>query len=157
MLNQTNKKGSYLVYFLLFILPLLIPTAMFSTMALFEGLSFVEVFTATAKQCAAKRQNLLVCGTIGLFPILLLLGLLWIYQKVGGDKETKKLMAWSGLFSIILVLLWVNWEVWPHFLPGRPYPGFPHGLESIVGPFLFAPVMMFVTIGAVWILCRVKK
>ena len=104
---------------------------------MFEGLSLVEVFTATAKQCSGKRQNLLVCGTIGLFPILLLLGAIWIYEKAGGDKETRKLMAWSGLFSIILVLLWVNWEVWPHFLPGRPYPGFPHGLESVVGPFFF--------------------
>jgi hypothetical protein len=133
-----------------FAVPLLIPPVVFAICALAEGLSAAETLTALGEQFLTKRQNLLMCGTIGLFPVLLLLGCLWIHRRVDGNTRTRREMGWSGLIAIALVLIWVNVEFWPLFFPGRTDPGFPHGLEFLVGPALFAPIAMLFGIGVVW-------
>jgi len=136
------------------LLPLLIPPLVFSICAIAAGLSPDETLSATLEQFKAERQNLLICGAIGLFPVLLLLGALWIYRRAGGSAQTRLAMARVGLITIILVLIWVNFQFWPLFLPSRTYPGFPHGLELIIGPIFFAPAAMLAGMVVVWLFYR---
>jgi uncharacterized membrane-anchored protein len=63
-------------------------------------------------------------------------------------------MGWSGLVAILVVLVWINLQFWPLFLPERTYPGFPHGLGFIIGPVFFAPVLMALVMGGVWLVLR---
>ncbi len=147
---------SRLVY-LCMLLPLIIPTAIFSLCALTEGLSLAEMFIAVFKQITTKRLNLLICGAVGLVPILLLLLVLWVYRRAGGSDHNKYWMAWGGLFPVILVLTWVNFQFWPLFLPNMTYPGFPHGLELIIGPVIFAPISMLPGIGIGWWIGRKRS
>ncbi|NNE09207.1 MAG: hypothetical protein HKN20_11655, partial [Gemmatimonadetes bacterium] len=44
-----------------------------------------------------------------------------------------------------------NFDFWPAFLPSRVYPGFPHGLEFIIGPGVFAPIGMLLGVLTVWV------
>lgn len=141
-------------YLCLVALPLLIPPAVFAACALAAGLSPAETWTATVEQVTADQSSLLMCGLAGLFPVVLLLGGLWAYRKGGGSDRTRRAMGWSGLVSIALVLTWVNLQFWPLFLPERTYPGFPHGLEFIIGPGFFAPVLMLIGMGATWWIWR---
>ena len=129
-------------FYLSLFLPLLIPPVVFAICALAEGMSTTEMWFALTEQYTAERTNLLVCGLLGLFPILLLLLGLWIYRRSRGTNGVISLMGWCGLIPILLVLVWVNFEYWPSFLPSRTYPGFPHGLEFILGPGFFAPIGM---------------
>ena len=144
-------------FYFSFLLPLLIPLAVFSICALAEGLSFVETLIAASEQVTSGRQNLLICGMVGLFPVLLLLIGLWIHRRLGGNEQTRNVMAWSGLIPILCVLIWVNVQFWPLFLPSRTYPGFPHGLEFIIGPIFFAPVAMLFGMSAAWLIQRLEK
>ena len=62
----------------------------------------------------------------------------------GGDPRGRWLgiAGWSGLTPSLLLLVWANAEAWPLYLPGRAFPGFPHGLELIIVPLFFVPVAM---------------
>lgn len=137
-------------------LPLLLPTAIFTLCALAAGLSPAETWMATLEQLAAPRQNLLVCGALGLFPVALLFSVLWLHRRFGGAEKTRLGMAWSGLAAILVVLTWANRQFWPHFLPSRTYPGFPHGLELVLGPLLFAPITMILGLLTAWLIGRRK-
>lgn len=139
------------------LLPVLIPAAVFALCALLKGLSLPETTTALLQQFKAERQNLLVCGLIGLFPVGLLHGCLWIHRWKKGAATVERAMAIGGLVAILLVLLWVNFQFWPLFLPDRVYPGFPHGLEFIIGPGIFAPVAMIIGMAIGWIATRTKQ
>ena len=132
------------------LLPLIIPTAVFSVCAIAEGLSLAEMLMAVFGQITTKRLNLLICGALGLIPILFLLAAMWIYRCAGGSNRTRYWMAWCGLIPVISVLTLVNIQFWPLFLPNMTYPGFPHGLELIIGPVIFAPISMLPGIGIGW-------
>ncbi len=132
------------------LLPLLIPPVIFSLCALAKGMPAAETLAAVVEQYSARRTNLLLCGLAGLFPIVLLFAVMWLHSRFGGSRETRNVMAWTGLLSVVLVLVWVNLQFWPIFLPHRVYPGFPHGLEFIIGPGLFAPVALLIGMGLGW-------
>jgi uncharacterized membrane-anchored protein len=105
-------------------------------------------------QYAADRQNLLISAIPGLIPVLLLLAVLWAYRRYGKSERIRRAMGWVGLLAILLVLVWVNLQFWPLFFPSRTSPGFPHGLEFIIGPIFFAPVLMALAMGSVWLALR---
>jgi len=64
------------------------------------------------------------------------------WRGVGGSRQ----VAVAGSLAIIALLLWANASFWPLFLPGRSYPGWPHGLEMVIVPLFFAPVGMLVAV-----------
>ncbi len=136
------------------ILPLLIPPTVFTFCALAKGMPLAETLSAMIEQYMTRRQNLLICGAVGFFPVLLLFAGLWLHRRAGGDANTRRIMAWSGLVPVVLILVWVNLQFWPLFLPKRVYPGFPHGLEFVIGPGLFAPIGMLVGVGLGWWVAR---
>lgn len=139
------------------VLPVLMPPVVFVVCALFEGLPVSEAMAALIEQFTAERQNLLVCGLIGLFPVGLLHGCLWLHRWRKGTVSVQKGMSTGGLVGILLVLIWVNFQFWPTFLPERVYPGFPHGLEFIIGPVFFAPVAMGIGMAVGWATSRTKS
>lgn len=155
-LHQFQESMSRSFYACL-LLPLIIPTVIFSGCALAAGLSPAETGAAVLDQFAAKRLNLVVSGLPGFFPILLLVGVLAAYRRYGKSQRTRALMGWGGLLAILTVLVWVNLQFWPLFFPGRTSPGFPHGLEFIIGPVFFAPVFMALTMGGIWLAVRMNR
>ncbi len=125
-------------FFLIF--ALVVPSFIYVICALSAGFDAQGAAVALAAQFQSKRQNMLFSTALNVFPVLLLIGLLWLYKKLTGRIEALQSMGWFGFLPIALVLIWTNLEVWPLFLPGRSYPGFPHGLEMIIGPGVFAPI-----------------
>ncbi|NNE10219.1 MAG: hypothetical protein HKN20_16790, partial [Gemmatimonadetes bacterium] len=124
------------------IILLLIPPVVFAIVALSKGMAAGAIPGLIVEQYQARRQNLFVCGAISVAPLLALLVVGWIYARFRGAAQTRHLMMWGGLIPIVLVQIRVNFDFWPAFLPSRVYPGFPHGLEFIIGPGVFAPIGM---------------
>lgn len=139
------------------LLPFSVPTVVFTICALASGLSVTETASALAEQLATRRQNLAICGGLGIFPSLLLLGGLWLHRRFGGEERARRAMAWGGLAAILGVLAWVNFQFWPLFLPERTYPGFPHGLEFVIGPLFFAPVAALFGVAIGWAAQKGKR
>ncbi len=129
-----------------------IPPFIFLWAALAAGLGIGESLAAMVAQYTAERQNLLVCSAIGLFPLALLAVGLWIGKRLA--PEAQQAMALTGLLPILAVLVWVNRDFWPLFLPSRTYPGFPHGLGFVIGPLIFAPIGMLVGLLLGWWVAR---
>lgn len=145
------------LFYICLLSPLIIPPVVFSICALEAGLSFSDTLTAVFEQYTVRRQNLLTTGLPGFFPILLLLGGLWLHRRSGGTQTTRIWMGWGGLIPIMAVIFWVNFQFWPLFLPARTYPGFPHGMEFIIGPGFFAPVGMLLGMLLGWWLARDRR
>lgn len=123
---------------------LLIPPLVFCLAGLGEGMGIGEVVTACVEQFFAERQNLGVAAGLGLFPISLTALLLWIGRRIRRGWGSNLNVAVAALIPVLLVLAWANSEFWPIFLPDRVYPGFPHGLELVLGPLFYAPVAMLI-------------
>lgn len=139
-------------FLLLAVLVLLIPPLTSLLVALGSEMAPAESVSALFELYREKRQNLLVVGALGLFPLMLLSLALWLHRRFGGDAALQPWLVASGATPILLVLIWANFEFWPDFLPGRIYPGFPHGLELAIGPVIFAPVAMIVGLLMGWLL-----
>ncbi len=135
-----NNKSA--VALLLVFTVVVIPPLVFIFVALLESMSFADTLFALSEQYISRRQNLLVCGLLGLFPLALMGCTLWAHRRFGGDQSFRPALLMGGFIPIILILLWANIEYWPDFLPSRVYPGFPHGLELMLAPIFFAPVGM---------------
>lgn len=133
---------------------LAIPPTVFLWAALSAGLGIGESVSALAAQYTAPRQNLLVCGAVGLFPLALLAVALWIIRRWAPASKIRPVLALGGLVPLLAVLVWVNLDFWPHFLPSRTYPGFPHGLGFIIGPAFFAPPAMLIGMLLAWLASR---
>ena len=91
---------------------------------------------------ASGRPNLLTSGLLAQIPMVVFLGALALLQKRDPDGRWLSIAAWAGLAPSLALLVWANVEVWPLFLPGRTFPGFPHGIELIIVPLFFVPVAM---------------
>lgn len=135
-------------------LPMLIPPVVFMIVAFAEDMSRPETISALINQFSEPKNNLLMIGLLGLFPVLLLFVFLWVYRRVSKNDQSIIAMAWGGLIPIVAVLVWVNLQFWPIYLPSRVYPGFPHGLEFLIGPGLFAPVGMALGVLISWVVLR---
>jgi hypothetical protein len=127
-----------------------IPPVVFFIVALGSGLDVGAAVEALVAQYREPRQNLFVVAIPGLFPLLLLAIGLWIARRIDAARGRRPALALFGLAPILAVLVWVNFQFWPLFLPERTYPGFPHGLEFVIGPGLFAPVGMVVGLVVGW-------
>jgi len=123
---------------------LLIPPLVFCFAGLGKGMDFGQVTTACVEQFFTPRQNLGVAAGLGLFPVLLTGLLLWIGRRFGWRWSSDNNVAVAALMPVLLVLAWANYEFWPIFLPDRVYPGFPHGLELVLGPLFYAPAAMLI-------------
>ncbi len=118
----------------------LVPFLVFLAAGLGHGMSPVAAFGALADQCTQPRLNPLITALSGWIPVMVLLLALRITRRAGPAASSA--MARGGLVAIVAVLVWANLEFWPEFLPSRVYPGFPHGLELVMGPVIVAPVGM---------------
>ncbi|MDY7095679.1 MAG: hypothetical protein SX243_22110 [Acidobacteriota bacterium] len=136
---------------------LLIPPAVFLAVALGEGMGLGGAGAALVAQYTASQLNLLVCGALGLVPVLLVLLILWVHRKVAPGSLARPALALGGLLPILLILVWANWDYWPRFLPSRTYPGFPHGLGLVIAPFFFAPIGGVVGMVVGWLVTRVQR
>ena len=76
------------------------------------------------------------------FSLAILALAIWVHGRGGGDTAMRPRLVAGGSIPIIAVLFWANAEFWTDFLPSRVYPGFPHGLELVLGPGLYAPIGM---------------
>lgn len=124
---------------------LAVPPAVFLFCALTGGMPVGTAITALVEQYQVSRNNLLMCGILGLFPVLLLAVAAWGMSRLAGPVRAG-LLTFGGMTGIVLILVWVNFQFWPSFLPDRVNPGWPHGLEFVIGPLFFAPVAMLVGI-----------
>ena len=122
---------------------MLIPPTVFCVSGAVAGLPIDETLRACAEQYVARRQNLLIVSVLGLLPIAVLAIGLWAYSRWRSAARLPE-FAFAGLLPILVVLTWANLEFWPDFLPDRVYPGFPHGLELVLGPLFYAPVAMLI-------------
>lgn len=122
-------------------LTLAIPPLVFAATGLGEGMGIGATVTAMIEQYTVHRQNLFLVALPSLAPIGLLVLITWLIGRRSGVQATRPL-AIGGLLGILAVTVWINTLFWPLFLPARTYPGFPHGLEFIIGPALYAPAAM---------------
>ncbi|HSG48385.1 MAG TPA: hypothetical protein VLA43_11270, partial [Longimicrobiales bacterium] len=146
--GATSRRGGRAFVVVALAAPLLVPVAVFMAVALASGMGVGGAIRALLEQSSGRRQNPVTVGILGLAPVGVLLAGLWAAGKRGLGPDRRRGAAWGGLAAILLVLVWVNAQFWGLFLPDRVYPGFPHGLELVIGPLFFAPVALVV--GAVF-------
>ncbi len=131
----------------------LLPALIFAICLLLDGHSAAESMRLLLAQMQAERRNPLVVGLPAVVPFALLAIVLLIYRRWRGPQGSKMVAAF-GVLAIVLLLIWANAIFWPLFLPGRSYPGWPHGLEMVIVPIFFAPVGMLVAVAIAMILQR---
>ena len=136
------------------LLLLLIPPGVFLASGLGAGMGMHGVFDALVDQYAAERTNLAVISVLGAAPLLLLLLALGIRRLVRKSWDDTAIYAVGGALPVLAVSLIVNLQYWPKYLPERTFLGFPHGLEFIIGPGVFAPIGMVIGVAVVWIARR---
>lgn len=129
--------------------PLLIPPVVYLVAALASGLGPTASLDALVEQSLGGRPSPLATGILGLFPALLLLGGVLLARKLRPEARWIRAAGWGGLGALLIILAWANFEAWPLFLPGRSPPGFPHGIELVIGPVVFGPIAILV--GAVFL------
>ena len=131
---------------------IILPPLLFLGSALFEGMGFEGGGTALAEQYIAERSNLIVITLLGLAPILLIIFLLGIRRAIRKTWDGSGTYALAGALPVVAVTVFVHLEYWPSYLPARQFLGFPHGLEFVIGPLIFAPVGILLGFLVAWIL-----
>jgi len=116
----------------------LLPLLVFAGCLLVEGYGVADTLAAVVAQYGSERRNLFMVGVPALAPMLLLAMILAVYRRRRGGSHSYLLLL-GGVLPVILVLFYANLGFWPLFLPGRDYPGWPHGLEMLIAPLFFAP------------------
>ena len=140
--NVTTGGRASTVLGLAVVSALVTPALVFLLVGIVEGMSAGELLNALRAQYVSGKQNLLVLGLVGCLPLVLLALVVWILGRIKRISTSRRRFSIGGALAILLVLLWVNFEYWPTFLPHRTYAGFPHGLEFVIGPLIFAPIAM---------------
>ena len=124
---------------------LIIPPLIFLACLLMADFSLSPAWNAVVDQYGQTRQNPFLISVLGYLPVLLLaLVVALIRWRKGHSIATY--MATTGGLAITFILVWTNFEFWPNFLPGKTYPGFPHGLEIVIGSIFFAPAAMILAL-----------
>lgn len=121
--------------------PFLIPPITYAAVALGSGMGPADTAAALVAQLGG-RPNLIAPAVLALLPLLIHIGLLLLLRRRDPEGRWLPRAAWMGLLPALLLLLWANATVWPLHLPGRPFPGFPHGLELVIVPLFFMPVAL---------------
>lgn len=127
--------------------PFIVAVAVFGAVGLSSEMGVGGTWTALVEQSLARRHNPLLAGALGLVPVLFLLGILALGPRWLPAVGWGPAAGWSGLAAVALVLGWAHAQFWPLFLPDRVYPGFPHGLELIIAPLVFAPLAAALGVG----------
>ena len=128
----------------------LIPPLVLAACSLRAGFDVSETISTLTHQYQTDRRNLALVGIPSIVPFGLLAAVLAFYRRWRGAQGSLAL-AFGGGVPILLALTWAHASVWPLFLPGRTFPGWPHGLELVIAPLFFAPVAMtfgLVAVGA---------
>lgn len=123
--------------------PLAIPFAAYTLVALGSGLGIGEATRAMWAQLSG-RPSLLTSGLLALIPMVVFLGAMALLQKRDPEGRWLGIAGWIALTPSLALLVWANLEVWPFFLPGRTFPGFPHGIELVIVPLFFVPATLVV-------------
>lgn len=131
-----------------------LPPLLFMGSALFEGMGFGGGSTALAEQYIVKRSNLIVITLLGLVPLLLIMLLLGIRRAIRKTWDGSGTYALAASLPVVAVTIFVHLEYWPSYLPARQFLGFPHGLEFVIGPLIFAPAGILIGFVVAWILRR---
>lgn len=131
---------------------IVLPPLLFMAAALFRGMGFEGGTTALAEQYAAERSNLVVITLLGLVPVLLIILLLGIRRAIRKTWDGSGTYALAGALPVVAVTIFVHLEYWPSYLPARQFLGFPHGLEFVIGPLIFAPVGVLLGFVVAWFL-----
>lgn len=134
------------------VLLLIIPALVFIVSGLIRGMDASTVSSALGEQYTADKTNLFVVSLLGLLPLLLTALLLGVRKLVRKTWDGSAAYAWGGVVPAVAVALFVNMEYWPKYLPARQFLGFPHGLEFVMGPFVFAPIGVLLGFLFVWFL-----
>ena len=133
---------------------LIIPCLVFVSAGLCRGMDLATILSALQDQYRADKNNLFVVSLLGLLPLLLIVFSLGVRKLVRKTWEGSSAYAWGGAIPVLGVALFVNLEFWPRYLPARQFLGFPHGLEFVIGPFVFAPIGVVLGFVFVWFLRR---
>lgn len=145
--ETSHAPSSLPVFFLIGLCLLLIPPVVFGVVGLAKGMGLVGTAGAVVAQYGVRRLNLFTTAILSFLPLVVLAIVVWIIGRFTSMKASRRSLAMGGGVAILLVMIWVNFEFWPTFLPDRVAPGFPHGLEFVIGPIYFAPVAMLVGVG----------
>lgn len=120
----------------------MVPTVVFLVTGIASGMGASGSWSAFLEQASGGRPNPLITGVVGLFPLLVIGVVLLVCRLAKSQPRTRALVLWGGFFPVVAVLVWSNLEFWTVFLPEKKAPGFPHGMELLIGPVFFAPVAM---------------
>ena len=154
ILRRTMKKVWLLyVLFLLTALLVLAPV-MYLVSYWLTDLPSSAALTALADQYGQDKQNPLIVSILSCAPFLLLALVLGLARWRGALTRTCRHIVLGGGGAILVVMTWAHAQFWPSYLPGVPYPGFPHGLELVIAPLYFAPVAMLVGAAFAWLAGR---
>ena len=152
--GAAQRSGFWLRYLLISALcTLLLPGLVLTLCVLGNGFGVAETAQHLLAQVQTERRNPLVVGLPAVVPFALLALVLAIYRRWRGTAGSKMVAAF-GILVIVVLLIWANASFWPLFLPGRSYPGWPHGLEMVIVPIFFAPVGMLVAVAIAMIFQR---
>lgn len=144
------------VFLLGSLLSVAVPPLVFIATALLSGLSPAETIGATVAQYSTSRLNLLIMGALGTIPFGVL-SLALVLCRHFGDRLHIRRMAIGGGVFILATLLWAHATYWPLFLPEQVAPMWPHGLELVIGPLFFAPVMALAGLLLGWVAERASR
>jgi len=148
MLNGGNTPrddmSAVTLLFIFAIVLVLVTPLVFMAVGMTAGWSFAEAISALGTQVEPYDPNIFLVSLIGLLPLILLALVIWISFLI--SKRTMRTAAYvlGGAIPIVAVMLFVNLEYWPAYLPDRTFLGFPHGLEFVIGPLVFAPIAALV-------------
>lgn len=134
-----------------------VPLLVFFAVGVAEGMGGSGAGAALIEQLDAPRQNLRATAIFGVLPVVLLAVVLGVHRWLRPASLARPALALGGLLPVLAILVWVNLEFWPSFLPSRVYPGFPHGLELVIGPLFFAPIAMAVGLLVGWLVYRSRS
>ena len=129
------------------VLALVLPAASFWGVGVAEGLSTGEASEALVAQLGGTRLNPAILGAVNLLPLLLLALVLYIARRRGLRGPRHSLLLGLGVAPVLVIELWAQLSYWPLYLPEQEAPGFPHGLELMLGPVVYAPVVMLIAVG----------
>lgn len=135
-----ERSGASLVLLYGTVLTFLTPLLVFLLVALLKGMDVIAALNALIEQCSQRRQNPLLSSVPALIPLVIFAA--WLGFRARRTQKSLREQAMFGIGIAVAAQIAVNWGFWQVFLPSRVYPGFPHGLEFIIGPLFFTPIAM---------------
>lgn len=156
MQKQSEDSLSSRGWFMGITLVLITPALSMLASGLLEGMGVSDAALSILEQFVSTRGNLAVTSSLGLIPIAMLSALLWVLGRFFSIDGCKRWMAILAFVLIVLIIAWANMTYWRAYLPSKQFLGWPHGLELVIGPMIFAPVGMIFGLIAGWLVCKFR-